>query len=81
MEYANIINTACTCRVDELKRGEDVARQALQISELYPHAYWVLAVNLYYQGRQEEALVYAKAALTLDPTLEKSKEIYEIIKN
>ncbi|HEY4502903.1 MAG TPA: O-antigen ligase family protein [Candidatus Paceibacterota bacterium] len=81
MEYANIINTAFTFRVDELKRGEDVARQALQISELYPHAYWVLAVNLYYQGRQEEALVYAKAALTLDPTLEKSKEIYEIIKN
>ncbi|MFZ2693747.1 MAG: O-antigen ligase family protein, partial [Minisyncoccia bacterium] len=78
-EYANFINSAFIFGVDELKRGEELTRQSLEISQKYPFPYWVLSINLYLQGRVDEALVYAKEAYDLDPTIEKSKEIYETL--
>lgn len=80
VEYANIVNTAFMFGIDELERGEELARQALNISQSYPHPYWVLAINLYYQGKSEEALQYAKLAYNLDPSIERSREVYEILK-
>ena len=74
-----MINSAFIFGVDELKVGEELAKQALNISQSYPHPFWMLAVNLYYQGRLEEALQYAKLGYDLDPTIEESKKIYETI--
>ena len=78
--YGHAINFAGMLGVDKLKQGEDILREALKISQAYPHAYLVLAVNLYNQRRVPEALSYAKEALDLDPLLVKSKEIYETLK-
>jgi len=78
-EYANFINTAFIFGINELQKGEELSRQALELSKNYPHAYWVLAVNLYYQGNTEESLRYAKEGYDLDPKIEKSKYVYDTL--
>ncbi len=77
IEHANLINTAFIFGVNELEQGEEIANKALAISKSYPHAYWALAVNLYQQGRKEEGIAYAKKAVELDPTIEKSQLLYK----
>lgn len=79
-EYANLINYAFIFDVNRLERGEELARKSLEMSRAYPHPFWVLAMNLYYQGRIDEALLYAKYAYDLDPEIDESKEIYETLK-
>ncbi len=76
IEYANLINNAFIFGINNLPKGEELARQAIEISPVYPHPYWVLAVNLQYQGRTEEALLYAKQAYDIDPTNKQSQELY-----
>lgn len=76
-EYANFINSSFIFGINDLEHGEDLARQALLISENYPYPYWILAINLYYQGRESEALEAAQRALELHPDIDISRSLYE----
>lgn len=77
--YAHAINFAYMLGVNQLRKGEELLHEALKISQAYPHPYLALAVNLYNQGRTEEALLYAKQGYDLDPKIIKSKELYETL--
>jgi tetratricopeptide (TPR) repeat protein len=81
IEYARMINTSFIFKIDDLKKGEELARRALGVSTSYPHAYWILAENLYYQGRLEEALDSARHAYDIDPTIKQSMFLYEFMQN
>lgn len=75
-EYANFINSAFIFGIDELEKGNELAQQAIAISDKYPYPYWILAINSYYQGNNDEALAYAKQALEIDPEIEVSQSLY-----
>ena len=67
--------------VEELEKGEGMLQEALKISRAYPHPFLALAVNLYNQGRIEEALSYAKQGYDIDKAIVKSKEVYETLES
>jgi len=78
--YAHAINFAYMLGIDELKKGEEILHEALAISEAYPHPNLILSINLYNQERVEEALLQAKRAYDIDPSIIKSREVYETLK-
>lgn len=66
LHYADFAGSAYFFDLDTLKEGEKIAREALQISSNYPQPYLILAANLYYQNRYEEAITYAQKAQEID---------------
>jgi O-antigen ligase len=79
IDYGHLVNSSFAFGVDRLEAGEEALRNALSISEGYPHPYWLLAVNMYYQKRHEEAIEFAKRAYDLDPGIEQSKVVHDFV--
>jgi tetratricopeptide (TPR) repeat protein len=79
IEHGRMINSASIFKIDELKYGEELLRKALDVSTAYPHAYWLLAENLYYQGKLDEALETAREGYDIDPSIKQSIFLYEFV--
>lgn len=56
--YANLLNSAFIFHINELDKAEEIAQEALNISDILPQPKWVLSVNAYYRDDLEIARQY-----------------------
>ncbi|MBI2013501.1 MAG: O-antigen ligase family protein [Candidatus Colwellbacteria bacterium] len=78
-QYGKVINAANAVGVNKLEKGEEIIRRAITISDLYPHPYALLAFNLYFQERYDEALEVAETAITKDPSDSRAQTLRDLI--
>jgi len=80
LHYADFASSAHFFGLDTLEEGEKAAREALEISSTYPQPYLILAANLYYQDKNEEAIKYAQKAYEIDNSLLESESFLNGLK-
>ncbi len=84
-DYRSRIQSAAThiyerlFEVDHLERVHKILDEAIVITPFAPQAYWMKAVAYLYQGKFEQAKVFAKKGYDLNPDIEESTRLLNYI--